>query len=150
MKLWWVKDKKISSLFLHGWLSSLRTGLHVYVLLCCNTVVRGLADVYARLPKAWGRVWMCLWNPEHIFYNTYVTLSLVMYSIACKYPGISTLQVRYYAARSYHIGLTSQKLRKRWDSWNVNNNATNLLALAHVGSLEFDSIHVGWLFIEGF
>ena len=46
-------------------------------------------------------------------YNIYVTLSIVMYSIARKYPRILVLQVKYYMARGYHISLTSQKLRKR-------------------------------------
>ena len=79
----------------------------------------------------------------YLCYNIYVTLSIVVYSIACKYPKILMLQIKYYLARSYHINLTSQKLRKRRDSQNINNNAINLQTLAHAGSLEFDSIHVG-------
>ena len=77
------------------------------------------------------------------FYNIYVTLSIVMYSIVCKYPRILMLQVKYYMARSYHISLTSQKLRKRRDSRNINDNTVKLQALAHAGSLQFDSMHVG-------
>ena len=79
----------------------------------------------------------------YLCYNIYVTLSIVVYSIAHKYPRILMLQVNYYAARRYHISLTSQKLRKRRDSRNINDNAINLQALVHAGSLEFDSIHVG-------
>ena len=48
-------------------------------------------------------------------YNIYVTLSIVVYSAAHNYPGITTLQVRYYTVRGYHIGLAFQKLRKRRD-----------------------------------
>ena len=55
-------------------------------------------------------------TPEHIpCYNIYVTLSMVVYSAAHNYLGITTLQVRYYAVRGYHMGLASQKLRKRRD-----------------------------------
>ena len=86
----------------------------------------------------------------YLCYNIYVTFSVVEYSIAHKYPRILMLQVKYYVARSYHIGLTSQKLRKIRDSRNINHNAINLQALAHAGSLEFDSIHIGWSFIARF
>ena len=77
------------------------------------------------------------------YYNIYVTLSIVMYSIAHKYPRILMLQVKHYVVRSYHVGLTSQKLRKRRHSQNINHIAINLKALARAGSLKFDSIHVG-------
>ena len=70
----------------------------------------------------------------YLCYNIkfYVTLSILMYSIAHKYPRILMLQVNYYMARSYYIGFTSQKLRKR------------------LRSLDFDSSHVGLLFIARF
>ena len=37
-------------------------------------------------------------------YNIYVTLLIGLYSIARNYPGITTLQVRYYAVKRYHWG----------------------------------------------
>ena len=37
----------------------------------------------------------------YIHYNIYVTLSIVVYSDARNYPGMTTLQVRYYIVRSY-------------------------------------------------
>ena len=49
----------------------------------------------------------------HLCYNIYVTLSVVVYSIASNYLGITMLHVRYYMVRYYHIGLMAQKLKKR-------------------------------------
>ena len=46
-------------------------------------------------------------------YHIYVTLSIVVYSTAHNYLGITALQVRYYTVRHYKIGLTFQRLRKR-------------------------------------
>ena len=50
-------------------------------------------------------------------YNIYVTFLVVVYRIALNYPVTTMLQVRYYAVSFYHISLTSQKLRKRYNSW---------------------------------
>ena len=35
----------------------------------------------------------------------YVTLSIVVYSIAREYPGTTALQIRYYEVKQYHTGL---------------------------------------------
>ena len=81
------------------------------VLIHCNTVVRGLTKVYAPLPRARESVDMFVQSWVHQYYNIYIALLIVTYSIAHKYPGISTLQVRYYAAKNHHISLMHQKMR---------------------------------------
>ena len=113
---------------MHVWLSFLRTWLHVYILLYCNTAVRGLAIalLYMTPEDTRGKADVSAESCGYRWYNIYVTLSTVMYSIARKYPRILMLQAKYFMARSYHIGLTSQKLRKRRDSWNINDNAIKL------------------------
>ena len=108
------------------WLSSSRTWLHVYILIYCNTAVRSLANAYVWLLRTRGEGG-CVGGILCIsMYNICVMHSMVMYSIARKYPRMLVLQVKYYMARSYHIGLTSQKLSERRDSRNINNNAIKL------------------------
>ena len=42
----------------------------------------------------------------HLCYNIYVTPSIVVYSIVHNYPGIMTLQVRYYVVRRADISVS--------------------------------------------
>ena len=111
-----------------------------------------MTDLYTQLPWAlhiWGSCAYISVKPQaHPCYNIYITLSIVMYGIACIYPSIPTLKVRYYTVIPYLIDLMSQKLRKRWlDDWKHKQYAINLQNLVHAGRLGFDSIHVGWLFV---
>ena len=50
-------------------------------------------------------------------YNVYITLSVIVYSIAHNYPRITMLQVGHHTVRCYHIGLMSQKLAKIFTSF---------------------------------
>ena len=136
----------------HDWLSTSSTWLHVYILIDWNIATRDLANVYVWLLRVWGKGDVLVESCAYLCYNTQHLCNTFNSRVqhAYKYPRILTLQVEYHVARSYHIGLTSQKLRKRKESWNINHNAINLQALGHARSLEFDSICVGWLFIARF
>ena len=59
----------------------------------------------------------------HLCYNVYVTLSIVVYNIAHNYWGMTTLQLRYYTVRCYHISLTFQKLGRDTMAENASNGA---------------------------
>ena len=89
------------------------------ILIYCNTAARVLTDItYVRLPRARSArpresADISVKPRARLCYNIYVTFSVVVYSDARNYPGVTTLSVRYYAVRGYHIGLTSQKLRRR-------------------------------------
>ena len=89
-----------------------------------NIPARGLTDVHAWLLRE--SVGVLVESQTHPCY-IYVTLSIVMYSIAHKHSGIAMSQVRDCVARSHHIGLTSQKLRKRWEGQNTSDNVVNCL-----------------------
>ena len=91
----------------------------------CNTSVRGLTDVHAWLSTE--SMGVLVESQIHPCYNIYVTLSIVVYSIAHKHSGIATSQVRNCVARSRYIVLTSQKLRKRWEGQNTSDNVINCL-----------------------
>ena len=115
---------------------------------------RGLTDIilYAWLLRAQesADISVKLWARS--CYNIYVIFSIVLYSIACNYPSITTLQVRYYVVRRYPYHPHGSEQAEEKTIW-LKMQAIMLLglqALAHIERLEFASIHICWLFIASF
>ena len=62
----------------------------------------------------------------HPLHHVYILVTAVL-----QYIGITTLQIRHYVERCYHIGLTFQKLRKDAMPENSSNNSIAIGQLLH-------------------
>ena len=77
---------------------------YIHTLIYCNRAVRGLTDIIICMtpegmqhPREGADISVKLRTCP--CYNIYVTLSIAVYSIAHNYPGITALQVKYYAVQ---------------------------------------------------
>ena len=152
-RIWKNQQNLIYSL--HDWLSSSRIWSHVYILIHFNAATMGFGKCVCMTSEGMrGKADVSVESCAYLCYNIYVTLSIVIYSIAYKYPRILMLQVKYVLRGKklpYWPCISEAKEKTRYTcSWNINHNAINLQALAHARNLEFDSIHVGWSFIARF
>ena len=74
---------------------TLGNAIDAIILIYSNTAARGLTDIMRTTPEGTHHPRKCAdisVKPQaHPCYNIYVTLSIVVYSIARNYPGITTL-----------------------------------------------------------